>query len=514
MRNIPIVLVAIISLVGSSLLPFQANAGGNAAPIITSTPLTTSVVAGTTITYQVMTTDAESDPITFGLLSTSEKMTIQASTGLFTWKPTRAGVQQITILAVDSHGNKATQSLSFSVVHGNATRLTVSPLATAITAGKTATWKATATDAFNNTWDVSSATHPSIAATAGGSWHGLTYTSEKAGSYTATFAYQTLKATASVFVAQSTPSTLEVTPPSAKTTAGEQEKYSSTFTDNHGNSWDATGVTTFTTNEPDNNFSDTATYPTKKAGTWGITAKADDLAASASISVAPGAPTFLILSPETNLLTLPINKSQQLSGIIGDQFGNQIASAVITWSIDIPIGTISTAGVFAATKTGTATILAKSGRLTAKIPVEVLASAAQTPITKKTGVVQGETIESNQSQEIAKTPAVAATTNENTAAEACTAPATWIPFALYAIYAIILALYYLLTRKEQDASWWIFPVRLTIIGVIIWSKYLCRDSLQWWPWTLVFIGLAVTAGLKRNLFSQPEATPPKQPPLF
>ena len=103
-----------------------------------------------------------------------------------------------TVKAVDSAGNVGTASLT--VTHGSAVSIAVSPVSATIKAGSTETYKATATDAYGNSWDVTGSVTWSISCGAGGSWCGATYTSAKAGSWTVTARLDGVSGTASLTV--------------------------------------------------------------------------------------------------------------------------------------------------------------------------------------------------------------------------------------------------------------------------------------------------------------------------
>ena len=89
----------------------------------------------------------------------------------------------------------------FTVSHAaTASSLTIAPADASITAGTTETYSATATDAYGNTWNVTSLTTWSISNGAGGSWSNNIYTSATAGSWTVNGTYETMTATAQLTV--------------------------------------------------------------------------------------------------------------------------------------------------------------------------------------------------------------------------------------------------------------------------------------------------------------------------
>jgi hypothetical protein len=88
----------------------------NTAPTITSTPRT-SVRLGGSYSYQVVATDPTGDPLTFSLPTAPAGMTIDAKTGLVSWKPTAAelGSNPVQVRVDDTRGGFAVQGFSISV---------------------------------------------------------------------------------------------------------------------------------------------------------------------------------------------------------------------------------------------------------------------------------------------------------------------------------------------------------------------------------------------------------------
>ena len=91
-------------------------------------------------------------------------------------------------------------SNTFTVTHASAVSIAVSPATDSITAGNPEIYTSTATDAYGNTWDVTSLTTWSISSGAGGSWSNNVYTSATAGPWTVTGTYETMTATAQLTV--------------------------------------------------------------------------------------------------------------------------------------------------------------------------------------------------------------------------------------------------------------------------------------------------------------------------
>ena len=82
---------------GCSLLPY-----GNTAPVLGSTPPTTAKVEYL-YTYDVNTDSLEDGVLTYSLLTSPERMTIDSSTGVITWTPTeeQIGENEVTVKVND-----------------------------------------------------------------------------------------------------------------------------------------------------------------------------------------------------------------------------------------------------------------------------------------------------------------------------------------------------------------------------------------------------------------------------
>jgi hypothetical protein len=89
----------------------------NASPRITSVPI--EEFLGSEYTYRVVAEDPDGEPLTYSFASAPQGMTIDAKTGVITWriddKP--QGAYAVEIVAQDPDGIKATQKYTLSVTH-------------------------------------------------------------------------------------------------------------------------------------------------------------------------------------------------------------------------------------------------------------------------------------------------------------------------------------------------------------------------------------------------------------
>ena len=133
-----------------------------------------------------------------------------SSTGSFYYKDTTVGNSTIT---VSSQGITSISTQFTINAHATASNVVITPAVSTITAGESKTYSAMASDAFGNTWDVTSPSSWGINAGAGGSWSGNVYTSANAGTWQVTCTYGSSAYTALLTVnSQSTTPTSTSTP--------------------------------------------------------------------------------------------------------------------------------------------------------------------------------------------------------------------------------------------------------------------------------------------------------------
>ncbi|MGQ9583327.1 MAG: putative Ig domain-containing protein [Thermoplasmatota archaeon] len=100
-------------VVFSALLSPPA-AGANQPPYFTSTAPTTAAV-GVDYLYDANATDPDNDQITYYITYKIDNMNITPDTGVFTWTPTKAGTQIVTIYATDGITTATPQTLTIEV---------------------------------------------------------------------------------------------------------------------------------------------------------------------------------------------------------------------------------------------------------------------------------------------------------------------------------------------------------------------------------------------------------------
>jgi hypothetical protein len=121
----------------------------NAAPQITSTPITTASV-GTLYQYAVKAVDADGDPLLYALTRAPAGMVIHASSGLLAWTPTAAGTVSVEIVVRDGQGGEATQTYTLTVSAPNHPPVITSTPVSSATVGVLYTYQVQASDPDND----------------------------------------------------------------------------------------------------------------------------------------------------------------------------------------------------------------------------------------------------------------------------------------------------------------------------------------------------------------------------
>jgi hypothetical protein len=99
----------------------------------------------------------------------------------------------VSVTATDTvTGSIAGSQTGIMVTRAGVVNVVVSPSGSSVTAGSSKTYSAMASDAYGNTWDVTSLTTWSISPEAGGSWSGNVFTSAVVGSWTVTGTYASI----------------------------------------------------------------------------------------------------------------------------------------------------------------------------------------------------------------------------------------------------------------------------------------------------------------------------------
>lgn len=261
------------------------------------------------------------------------------------------------------------------------------------------------------------------------------------------------------------------------------------------------------------------------------------------ILVTPGTVYEIVVKPNDVPTVVSLGSNKQFLATAYDAHDNVIPGAAIVWTTDVTIGTIGSDGLFLADKAGTGFVAATVDAVKASIGVVVKDSRADLVTetnTNQNNVNTNTTAPINTNQSNANTNTAAADTNTdgtNTNAEtnestppetamstdtevntdetACTNMSQWALTLILIIYGLAVMLYYRYERTAPTAAWWILPLLLTIIGLIIYYQNICPSEYLWWPWVLVSIGAVLTIYYKgkRSSRSHPEDQDQTQLPV-
>ena len=105
-------------MIGANVSAFSigkavGRGGGNLAPVITSSPVTTANVS-TAYSYQVQATDPEGGSLSYSLPTKPTGMTISGS-GLVQWTPSNVGSDAVVVRVTDNEGAFTDQAYSITV---------------------------------------------------------------------------------------------------------------------------------------------------------------------------------------------------------------------------------------------------------------------------------------------------------------------------------------------------------------------------------------------------------------
>src|SRR5208283_4224297 len=233
--------------------------------------------------------------------------------------------------------------------------LTISPKTSDLTAGLTQTYTATATDSYQNSWDVSGSATWSTNTQAGGSWSSNVYASVIAGAWTVKATYQGLSDTASLTVTHGLPVRIQLNPQTSTIEAGATQTFTTTAFDLYGNSWDSTSSATFTVDEAAGGSLNGNVYTSANAGTWTVSATSLSLTDTAMLTVTHASPVGITVSP--NSASFTAGTTQAYTATASDTYGNvwDVTSST-TWSVSSGAGGSWSGNVYTSAKAGSWTV--------------------------------------------------------------------------------------------------------------------------------------------------------------
>ena len=252
-------------------------------------------------------------------------------------------------------GIPATTTLTISFANVNS--ITITPQTSTLVAGSSEAFTATALDIYGNTLDVSSSTSWSINVAAEGSWTGNTYTSAIAGIWTVTGLYEGISETATLTVTPGSAISLVVGSAVSSTAAGTSVTFTATAFDSFGNSWDVSASTSWVIDSGAQGHWSGNVYTSAKAGFWTVTGVYGVLRDSATLTVTPGQPISLTISPPTADLTAGL--TQTYTATAQDSFSNTWdVSSLARWTINSQAGGLWSGNVYSSAIAGSWTVTA------------------------------------------------------------------------------------------------------------------------------------------------------------
>lgn len=249
----------------------------------------------------------------------------------------------------------------------------VSPNPASIAAGSTLTFSASALDsgmqpvpAATFTWSVAAG------ATAGVSIDAMTgvLTASSPGTALVQAASGGVVGTAAVTVIPGAPASVTLSPPTVAATAGATQQFTAVVKDAQGNAIPNAALT-WTADSSIGTISPiTGLFSATTAGMGQVTATAGTVSGSAVVTVSPGAPVSVTVSPPT--ATLTAGGTQQFTAVVKDAQGNVISGAAVAWSADASAGTIGSAtGLLTASASGMGKVTATVGSVSGTAAVAV-----------------------------------------------------------------------------------------------------------------------------------------------
>ena len=189
------------------------------------------------------------------------------------------------IYSGDSNNAQSVGSTSLTITHGIVSSVTVSPATGSLTAGTSKEFFSKATDAYGNSWDVTSSSIWNASAGGGGSWSGNTYTADKAGNWVVNASYDGVHGTAQITVTHGAPSAIIVSPEAASVNQQQSVSFNATATDLYGNNWDVTSLVQWEVSSSADGSWRGNVYNSTNMGNWVVTASYDGLHATAQLGV-------------------------------------------------------------------------------------------------------------------------------------------------------------------------------------------------------------------------------------
>lgn len=216
-----------------------------------------------------------------------------------------------------TYGGLGTSTL-VNLIRAEPTRIEISPDNASVVVGGTLQFFATAFDNYGNSWDVSSET---LFNSDGGTFAFDWFTAGNvSGVFEITGTYGNFTDSVMITILHGDPVSIQVSPGQLSLPPLANHSYVSTASDEFGNEWDVTGETNFTSDG--GTFEGNLLTSGTVAGDYTVSAVliSADLSDTANLTVVPGEPVLLGISPEN--LALPVSSSHPYYATAYDEYGN------------------------------------------------------------------------------------------------------------------------------------------------------------------------------------------------
>ena len=318
---------------------------------ISISPVNPTYAAGSQVTFTAAASDIYGNSWD---VTSSTSWSITAAAG-GSWSGNVYSCAKAGIWTVTGNCSSLIGSTTLTVSYANVYSITISPKISSLTAGSWEAFTATASDIYGNSWDATNSTSWTLTSGAVGSWVGNTYLAEYAGVWTVTGTYMGITDTANLTVTPSSPAMIIIGSSTSSAVAGSQVNFTATAFDLFGNSWDVSSQTHWIIDSGAQGSWAGNIYTAAKAGTWTVTGGYDNFYDTTTLTVTPGQPISITLSPKTVSLTAGF--TQAYTATATDSFANTWdVSAQTTWAIDALAGGSWTSSVYGSAKAGTWTV--------------------------------------------------------------------------------------------------------------------------------------------------------------
>jgi PGF-pre-PGF domain-containing protein len=309
--------------------------------------------------------------------SSNETVGTIDTNGLFT--ALAEGTANVTATADEVSGTATVTVTAGGPAEPVATRIEVAPLTTAATVNETVNFSAMVYDQFDAELPEAAVEWTSSNETIGTIDANGTFTALAAGITTVTATAGDAFASAVVTVSAEEPvlESIRITPPEATLAIGDTQQFMMTARDQDGAVMTGINVEWTSSDETVGTIDADGVFTALAEGTADVTATAENVTATATITVNDEEPALASIAVAPSAITLGSGETATFIATALDQFGTDMADVEIDWtSSDETVGTIDADGVFSAVADGMTTITATAGNITGTAEVTVTTASS------------------------------------------------------------------------------------------------------------------------------------------